>query len=186
MAAISDNGKNARISSYARVSRGEHFAEAYRHFYLEKDFRLHLKKHEPLVYNFFQRMHKPGSKMLHPNGGSGKVDFERWGDRTKKSVYNKLFVKANASRAGEKMTLGKFVPNVLSGKISVVGGGITDQDQYYTGVADPLTLTNDDIAAEAIKHDVNVGELNFDDIVSMVHAIRSERKHLITIAMPLR
>jgi len=183
---ISDNGKNARISHYARVSRGEHFAEAYRYFNLGKDFRAHLKKHEPLVHNFFQKMHKSGSKMLHPNGGLGKVDFERWGDKTKKSVYNKLFVKANASRAGEKMTLGEFVPNVLSGTISVVGGGITDQDQYYTGIADPLTLTNDDIAAEAIGHDVDVGELNFDGIVSMVYEIRSERKHLITIAMPLR
>jgi hypothetical protein len=65
---ISENGKHARISAYARTNSGEHFAEAYRAYSSEGNKRKALRSLEPASYKFMQSLSKPDSKKLLPQG----------------------------------------------------------------------------------------------------------------------
>jgi len=77
---ISDNGRNASISAYARTSRGEHFAEAYRAYAKGGNDRARLRRAEPRAYQFMAKVFRRGSKMLNPDGRLGGIDTTRWGD----------------------------------------------------------------------------------------------------------
>jgi len=77
---ISDNGRNAAVSAYARTSRGEHFAEAYRCYARGERDRRRLRNAEPRAYAFMAKVFKKGSKMLYPDGRLGDLDKTRWGD----------------------------------------------------------------------------------------------------------
>lgn len=70
------------------------------------------------------------------------------------------------------MLLADFVDGVMNGSVEVVGGGRA-ADGYYTGVVDPSSLTDEDIAAEAISRDiVEVLEMRFADVVKRVREMR--------------
>lgn len=77
---ISNNGRNAAISAYARTSRGEHFAEAYRSYAKGGNDRARLRRSEPRAYQFMAKVFRKGSKMLNPEGRLGAIDTTRWGD----------------------------------------------------------------------------------------------------------
>lgn len=75
---ISDGGKNARISAYARTNQGEHFAEAYRQYLKGGNDRAALKRLEPRAYRFMQSLMKKGSAKMLPVGKRAKVDWSRY------------------------------------------------------------------------------------------------------------
>jgi hypothetical protein len=77
---ISGNGENARISAYARTSRGEHFAEAYGHYARGGTYRGKLKSAEPKAYAFMQKVFRKKSKLIDPKGLTG-YSSTRWGDK---------------------------------------------------------------------------------------------------------
>lgn len=64
---ISQNGKTAGISAYARTNRGEHFAEAYRAYAKGGNARARLRNLEPGAYQFMTRLFRD-PKMYLPKG----------------------------------------------------------------------------------------------------------------------
>jgi hypothetical protein len=77
---ISSNGQNARITAYARTSRGEHFAEAYSYYARPGRTRAKLKALEPKSYAYMQKLFRNNSKLLNANKEMGPIDSSRWGD----------------------------------------------------------------------------------------------------------
>lgn len=76
--AISDAGRNARVSAYARTNQGEHFAEAYREYLKGGSNRAMLKRLEPRSYKFMQSLMKRGSAKMLPVGKTAKIDWSRY------------------------------------------------------------------------------------------------------------
>lgn len=81
-AALSRDGDAALISAYARMNRGEHFAEAYRAYARGGEHRRKLKNLEPASYKFMQRLFRPsGTPDIMPSGFYTSYDegVERYG-----------------------------------------------------------------------------------------------------------
>lgn len=80
---LSNDGKNAHITAYARTNRGEHFAEAYMAYRSsEPRLRERLALREPAVHAFMDRLHMPGSGMLTARGEttSPHTKYRRYDD----------------------------------------------------------------------------------------------------------
>ena len=73
-ASISDNGRNAKISAYARTCAGEHFAEVYRSYYQSIGRRKELQQWEPAAYDFMKNKIVNGKGLL----PDGEVSFSSW------------------------------------------------------------------------------------------------------------
>lgn len=76
-AKLSNRGQAAKISAYARVNQGEHFAEAYRAYTAGGSSRERLRSVEPRTHKFMEGLMKPSSKNFLP---AGKL-FDKWTQR---------------------------------------------------------------------------------------------------------
>jgi hypothetical protein len=79
---LSNDGRNARISAYARSNQSEHFAEAYRAYHAGGVDSSKLKHYEPRAHEFMTRLHGAGaSTMLHPIGRNPEFNMRTYLNR---------------------------------------------------------------------------------------------------------
>lgn len=86
-AVLSDRGKAARISAYARTNAAEHFAEAYRAYASGSGTRAKLKTLEPDVHAFMESVFQPNSDRLFPVGK--RSDEGEHGERKRGEVIRR-------------------------------------------------------------------------------------------------